>query len=195
MVRGTLRILLLEDSAADAELVSEEIHRAGIHVILERVSSRDGFTSALREFNPDVVLSDHALAQFNAWSALKLLRAARPSVPLIIVTGALDEHAAVACLRAGAENFVLKSNLSRLMPAIEGALSVRRPLDALSPRQMEVLRLVVEGHTTREIAQRLRLSVKTVETHRGQVMSRLGLHDVVGLVRYAVRVGLVAPEG
>jgi DNA-binding NarL/FixJ family response regulator len=195
MVRGTLRILLLEDSAADADLVSEEIHRTGIHVTIERASSRDGFARALRDFDPDVVLSDHALPQFTARSALKLLRAARPSVPLIIVTGALDEQAAVASLRAGAEDFVLKTNLSRLLPAIEGALSVRRRLGALSPRQLEVLRLVAEGHTTREIAQRLRLSVKTVETHRGQAMNRLGLHDVVGLVRYAVRVGLVAPEG
>ena len=71
---------------------------------------------------------------------------------------------------------------------------MRRPLDKLSPRQVEVLRLVAQGHPTREIARRLELSVKTIETHRAETMKRLGIHDVAGLVRYAVRVGLVSPE-
>jgi DNA-binding NarL/FixJ family response regulator len=68
---------------------------------------------------------------------------------------------------AGAENLVLRTNLERLVPAALAALWVRHPLKRLSPRQLEVLRLVTDGWTTREIAQRLRLSVKTVETHRG----------------------------
>jgi len=66
-------------------------------------------------------------------------------------------------------------------------------LDKLTPRQIEVLRMVAEGHRTREIALRLKLSVKTVESHRGEIMKRLEIHDVVGLVRYAMRVGLVSP--
>jgi DNA-binding NarL/FixJ family response regulator len=68
------------------------------------------------------------------------------------------------------------------------------PLDALTPRQREILQLAAEGHSSKEIAQRLGLSFKTVEAHRAQLMHRLGLHDLAGLVRFAVRVGLVTPE-
>jgi DNA-binding NarL/FixJ family response regulator len=100
----------------------------------------------------------------------------------------------VALVRAGAEDIVLKRNLSRLGGAIEAALAVRRRLRKLTPRQLEVFRLVTAGNTTREIARRLRLSAKTVESHRGEVMKRLGMHDVVTLMRYAVRVGLVPLE-
>jgi DNA-binding NarL/FixJ family response regulator len=88
----------------------------------------------------------------------------------------------------------MKEDLSRLAPAIISALSVRRRLERVTPRQLQVLQLVAEGHSTREIARRLKLSVKTVETHRGEMMKRLGIHDVVALVRYAVRVGLGAPS-
>src|SRR3989442_1297039 len=186
-----LRVLLLEDSAADAELVRQELDRAGLKVITKRVDSQDAFTRALGDFAPDVVLADHSLAQFDAAAALQVVRAARPIVPLIVMVGALDAHMAAASLRAGVEDVVLKTNLTRLHPAIEAALAVRRPLAKLSPRQLEVLRLLSEGQRTRDIARRLRISVKTVETHRAAVMKRLDIHDVAGLVRYAVRVGLV----
>jgi DNA-binding NarL/FixJ family response regulator len=186
-----LRILLLEVSAADAELVRQELDRAGLKAITERLDTPDAFTRALEDFAPDVVLADHRLAQFDAAAALQVVRAVRPIVPLIVVVEAFDAHIAAASLRAGVEDIVLKSNLTSLRPVIEAALAVRQPLGKLSPRQLEVLRLVSEGQTTREIARWLRISVKTVETHRAEVMKRLDIHDVAGLVRYAVRVGLV----
>ena len=99
--------------------------------------------------------------------------------------------AAVSCLRAGVEDIVLRKNLKRLPAAITKAIEKRTPLSKLTSRQIEVLRLVAEGHRTREIANQLSLSVKTVESHRGEVMKRLGMHDVVSLVRYAMRVGLI----
>lgn len=194
MIEKTLRVLLLEDAPADAELVTESLVRSGLHVVTERVDSRDAFTTALRDFAPDVVLSDHALAQFDARAALELLKTIRPTVALIVVTGALDEQSAAAFVRAGAEEIILKGNLARLVPAIESALSVRRPLEKLTPRQMEVLRLMAAGLTTPEIARELNLSSKTIETHRSEIMKRVGIHDIVGLVRYAVRVGLVSPD-
>jgi DNA-binding NarL/FixJ family response regulator len=183
---------MLEDSEADAELIRHELRRSSPLTITERVDSEEAFASALRNFEPDVVLSDHSLAQFNAQSALAVLRKLRPATPLIIVTGLPDSERTVACLRAGAEDLLVKGNLGRLAASITKALALRRPLEALTPRQIEVLRMVAEGHRTREIAKRLRLSVKTVESHRGEVMKRLKIHDVVGLVRYAMRVGLVA---
>jgi len=187
-----IRVLLLEDNEDDAELIRHELRRSGMATITDRVDSEAAFAAALREFEPDVVLSDHSLAQFDAQSALAILRKVRPTTPLIIVTGHPNSDATVACLRAGAEDLLIKGNLGRLAEAITAALDLRRPLEGLTPRQIEVLRLVSEGHRTRDIASRLKLSVKTVESHRGEVMKRLEIHDVVNLVRYALRVGLVS---
>jgi DNA-binding NarL/FixJ family response regulator len=182
---------MLEDSEADAELIRRELDRAGLITLIERVDSEDAFFSAVRDFAPDVVLSDHTLGQFHARTAQKILRDLRPTAAFIIVTGAITGAQSVAAIRAGAEDLILKANLGSLYASIDEALAVRRPLHKLTGRQVEVLTLVAEGHRTREIAKRLRLSVKTVESHRGEIMKRLKMHDVVSLVRYAMRVGLV----
>ena len=186
-----IRILMIEDSEADAELVRHELDRAGLPTLLERVDSEEGFTSAVQDFEPDVVLSDHVLGQFHSRVAQRILRDLRPTAPFIIVTDSISGSQSVAAIRAGAEDLVLEANLGRLSASIDTALAVRRPLHKLTGRQVEVLTLVAEGHRTREIARRLRLSVKTVESHRGEIMKRLKMHDVVSLVRYAMRVGLV----
>ncbi len=193
LVMKPVRVLLLEDCEADAELIQHELFRSGLATVTERVETEHAFALALRDFLPDVVLSDHSLGTFDAQSALALLRSIRPTTPLILVTGSLNSDATVACIRAGAEDLIMKANLSGLSASITKAVQLRRPLDKLTPRQIEVLQMVAEGHRTREIAVRLKLSVKTVESHRGEIMKRLQIHDVVGLVRYAMRVGLVSP--
>lgn len=187
---NSIRVLMLDNSEADAELIKQELSRAGLAPVTRRVSSEGEFTSALSEFSPDVVLSDHS-ARFNASGALQLLRTLRPITPLIVVSDSLNGEEAVAWVRAGAEDVVQMAYLSRLPDSISHAVSIRRPLHRLTPRQIEVLRMVAEGHRTRDIATSLKLSVKTVESHRGEVMKRLGMHDVVTLVRYAARVGLI----
>jgi DNA-binding NarL/FixJ family response regulator len=187
----TLRVLLLEDRVADAELVVEALRASALPVEAERVDSEAEFVAALERFRPDVVVSDHSLASFNAPAALRVLRARRPGTPLIVVTGVFRADVAVECLRAGAEDLLLKENLGRLPQAIEEALRVREPLERLSPRQLQVLRLIAQGSSTPAIARELQLSAKTVETHRAELMRRVGIHDLVGLVRYAVRVGLL----
>jgi DNA-binding NarL/FixJ family response regulator len=187
-----LRVLLLEDSAADAELITHELQRSGMTIMVGRVDCPESFTAALHSFAPDVVLSDHALAQFDSRAALEILLELSPTTPFIIVTGAPNGAQGVGAIRAGAEDIIPKAHLTRLVPCIKHALAVRAPLHRLTSRQVEVLRLVAEGHRTREIANRLGLSVKTVEGHRGEIMKRLGVHEVVGLVRYAIRVGLIA---
>lgn len=194
IVRGpadkAIRILLLEDSRLDADLIARELGRAEMHVVLERVDSESSFTAALDSFAPDVVLSDHALAQFDSQAALEKLRAISPAAAFIIVTGAQLGGMTGASIRAGADDVVLKSHLGTLGTSISHALAARRPLRALSTRQIEVLKLVAEGHRTRDIADRLGLSVKTVESHRYALMKRLHIDSVVGLVRFAIRVGL-----
>lgn len=186
-----LRILLLEDNAADAALISHELQRSGMTILVTRADSAESFTAALKSFAPHVVLSDHSLGQFDSRAALVVLREVRPTAPFIIVTGAIVRGQAGAAIRAGAEDVFLKSYTRGLEESISNALAARRPLRALTDRQIQVLKLVTEGLRTREVAERLGLSVKTVESHRGAIMKRLRIHDVVSLVRYAIRVGLV----
>ena len=186
-----IRVLMLEDSEADAELIRLELRRAGLRAVTSRVDSAEAFSSALRDFAPDVVLADHSLAQFDGRAALAAVRKVRPATALIVVTGFPNSDKTAAYIRAGAEDLIAKTDLGRLAPSITEAVRLRRPLEKLTTRQIEVLRMVAEGHRTREIASRLKLSAKTVESHRGEVMKRLEIHDVVGLVIYAVRVGLV----
>ena len=173
-----------------------ELRGGGMQIAVERVDSEGGLARALREFGPDVVLSEHSLTQFDFRTALRIVHALRPRTPLLVVSGPLRTEDTGSCVRAGAETFISKTNLGRLTPAISAALLARSPLEKLTSRQIEVMRLVADGHRTKDIADRLRLSVKTVESHRQQVMKRLGLRNMAGLVRYTVRVGLalVPPE-
>jgi DNA-binding NarL/FixJ family response regulator len=189
-----IRILLLEDSRVDADLIARELGRSELHVLLERVDSEASFIAALDTFAPDVVLSDHALAQFNSHSALETLRAISPATPFIIVTGSQLGSITSASIRAGADDVVFKTHLGGLAASISHALAMRRPLGMLSNRQVEVLKLVAEGYRTRDIANRLGLRVKTVESHRYALMKRLHEDSVVGLVRFAIRVGLIPLE-
>ena len=187
-----LRVLLLEDDEADVALISHELQRSGMRILLAQVDSAESFTAALKSFAPDVVLSDHSLAQFDSGAALEVLREVRPTAPFIIVTGNLSAAQAGTAIRAGAEDVVLKTHMRGIEASITNALAARRRLHALTDRQIEVLKLVAEGHRTREIANRLGLSIKTIESHRSEIMKRLRIHDVVRLVRYAIRVGLIA---
>ena len=192
-----LRILLLEDNAADAAVISHELQQSGMTILVTEVDSAESFTAALKSFAPDVVLSDHSLAHFDWRAALKVLRDVRPTVPFIVITGALAGGQAGAAIRAGAEDVILKTFTRGLEASISNALAARQPLHALTDRQVQVLKLVAEGHRTREIAKRLGISAKTVESHRGEIMKRLRIHDVASLVRYAIRVGLISatPSG
>lgn len=189
-VKNPIRVLMIDSSGDHSTLILDELRRSRLSTVIAHVDSEEAFTSAVRNFGPDVVLSDDSMAQFDALAALTLLRRLRPGTPLILVTDSLSAEETVAIVRAGAEDLITKGNLAHLPASIANAVRLRRPLDRLTPRQVEVFRLVATGCRTKEIAKHLKLSVKTVESHRGEVMKRLGIHDVVGLVRYAVRVGL-----
>lgn len=186
-----LRILLLEDNSLDAELVTTVLKRDDPRCTVLRVTSREAYVSALESFAPEVILSNSAIVSLGVLDALQTARMRRPECPFFVVAATFDQTAS-ECLKAGAEDFVKKSDLSRLAPAIRTALALRAPLRRLTQRQQQVLSLLVTGVSTREIARRLALSVKTVETHRAQLMKRLGIRELAGLVRYAVRVGIVS---
>lgn len=186
------RVLVLNDNKVDADLIEQELTAAGMKVERPSVQSAEVFRSLMEELQPDVVLSDYNGSAFSACDALDVLRYQSPATPLILVTETINGVSAVSCLRNGAEDIVIRKNIQRLPSAITTAIERRDPLSKLTTRQVEVLRLVAEGHRTREIADKLNLSIKTVESHRGELMKRLGMHDVVSLVRYALRSGLVA---
>jgi DNA-binding NarL/FixJ family response regulator len=187
-----LRVLLLETSPETAAAIASELERTGLPAHLVRVDTEASFIASLRSLAPDLILATPSLPGFDVPAALAVVQAWSPTAPLIVVAEALDHQTAVASLRAGAEEVVLTRNVSRLGPMTRRALTVRQPLKRLSRRQLEVLRLVSDGRTTRQIAERLGVSEKTVETHRGAMTKRLGIREVARQVRYAVRVGLVS---
>jgi len=185
------KVLLLCQNAADAELIVHELTTAGMSVEKGHADSSESLKTVLSEVKPDVVLCEYVPDRFSACEVQGVLRYESPETPLIVVSESVTGLAAVSCLRAGVEDIVIRKNLKRLPSAITNAIEKRTPLSKLTSRQIEVLRMVAEGHRTREIANQLSLSVKTVESHRGEVMKRLEIHDVVSLVRYAMRVGLI----
>jgi len=204
LVRAGIRGLL--QGLADVEVVGE----AG-----------DGH-EALRlaeSLHPDVALLDVGMPGLNGLEVAGRLATQDAPIRVVILSMHTSEEYVLRALRAGCAGYLVKDSAvaeleiairavargeTYLSPAVSkrvvddyvsrtgGALD---PLDALTPRQREILQLAAEGHSSKEIAQRLKLSYRTVETHRAQLMERLGVHDLAGLVRFAVRVGLVAPEG
>ncbi len=190
------RVLLLAENDADAGL-TYALSRPGESLILRHVDSSGPFIEALREFGPHLVLIDDSCAQLAAGSAIGIVQEERPTAPIIVIMNELNEVRAVSCLRAGADAFVLRANSDQLKTIVDSALLVRKRMQTLTGRQLEVLRRIAEGQKTREIASDLGLSVKTVETHRSEIKKRLKINELAGLVRYAARVGLVpieAPE-
>lgn len=116
---------MLEDVEEDSGLIRWSLEKGGINFESKRVDKREAFVNALRDYQPDVVLSDHSLPQFNSMEALRICRMIDLRAPFILVTGTVSEEFAVACLKQGADDYVLKSNLTRLPSAIQNALLQR----------------------------------------------------------------------
>ena len=119
----TIRVLLTEDVASDAELEVRELKRAGLRVSHRVVETEETFTAALHEFSPDIILSDFSMPGFDGMSALAIARELRPDTPFIFVSGTIGEEYAIRALKSGATDYVLKSNLVRLPAAVERALA------------------------------------------------------------------------
>lgn len=120
-----LKILMLEDLQDDVGLIERILRKQGISFVTTRVDTQKEFIDALESFNPDVILSDHALPQFNSLEALRICQKMEINVPFILVTGTVSEEFAVSCLKQGADDYVLKSNLVRLPSAIQNAIRQR----------------------------------------------------------------------
>src|SRR5260370_25567530 len=121
-----LRILLMEDVPPDAALVERHLTKSGLEFVSERVDTRARFEQALRDFVPDIILSDHGLPGFDGAAALELVKERFPTLPVILVTGSLNEEKAVDFMTAAAADYILKDHLTRLPDAIRRALLDRR---------------------------------------------------------------------
>jgi DNA-binding NarL/FixJ family response regulator len=211
---GPIRCLLADDHAlvrAGFRSMLEGID--DVEVVAEANNGRDALR-LVEQHRPDVVLMDIAMPGLNGLEAVEQAKIDYPDVHIVVLSMHANEEYILRALNAGAAGYVLKDsdpaelplairaarrNETYLSPAVSKQVAdyVRRTggsetlFDALTPRQREVLQLIAEGCTNREIAHRLDISVKTVESHRTRLMNRLGIHDIAGLVRYAIRVGLI----
>jgi len=129
-ITRSLKILILEDETSVAELITRELHRAGLEFTAKQASRRADFAATLESFLPDVVLADNKLADFTGEQALEHVRRLHPEIPVVMVSDALGEEAAAELLKAAARDFVLKSNLLRLPSAVERAISVEQGVRA-----------------------------------------------------------------
>jgi DNA-binding NarL/FixJ family response regulator len=188
-----LRVLLLTTNPRDADLITSALERTTPSTIVVHVENRAAFVRALEIFDPDVILCDDRAAELSAIGALRLSQTKLQVSPFLLLADTFEQNDS-DCLKMGAWDCIFRSDLSRLLPTIALAMEARTPLRRLSRRQREVLQLLAMSCSTREIAQRLRLSVKTVETHRAAVMKRLGIRQLANLVRYSLRVGLIEQE-
>jgi DNA-binding NarL/FixJ family response regulator len=212
---GTIRVLIADDHELFRAGVRGLLRGfSGIDVVAEAANGNEAVELTLRH-KPDILLMDVAMPGLNGIDAAQRITGASPQTRVIILSMHTGEEHVTRALKAGATGYLLKDAqpaeleravrlVSRGEPYLSPAVSKLlvqgyarggdNPLERLTSRQREVLQLIAEGHTTKAIASRLRVSVKTVETHRAQLMERLGIRDVPGLVRFAIRRGLVASD-
>jgi PAS domain S-box-containing protein len=141
------RILILEDTEADAELIERELRKSQIDYTLQRVYTRDTYVMALKEFKPDIILSDHTLPQFNSVQALRICKEEKLYIPFILVTGTVSEEFAVRCIQQGADDYILKSNLTRLPATIKNSLK-QKQIELEKEHAIEALRKSEEHFRT-----------------------------------------------
>jgi DNA-binding NarL/FixJ family response regulator len=211
-----IRIIIVDDHALFRAGL-----KALLHAIpdMKVVAEADGGHEALRQIEthrPEVALVDISMPGLNGLTATSRIASAFPETKVLILSMHADEEYARQAMAAGASGYLLKAarreeleDAIRTVARGETYLTTRMaeaaapppmgrpaatPMDRLTFRQREVLQLLAEGHKVRDIASRLGLSAKTVETHRSQIMQRLDIYDVPGLVRFAIRNGMVSAE-
>ena len=133
-MKTSLRVLIVEDSDDDARLILHHLRSGGFDVTSERVDRREAMQAALKGDPWDVVISDYVMPQFSGLAALELVQAADPNLPFIIVSGQIGEESAVAAMKRGAHDYLMKDRLGRLVPVVERELR-----EAVARRQRQQL--------------------------------------------------------
>lgn len=210
-----IRVLLADDHSlvrAGIRALLQKI--AGVQVVAEAENGREAL-ELIEKFKPDIALMDIAMPELDGLTAAARVAIDFPDVRVIILSMHSDQEYVIRALRAGAKGYLLKGARSSelelavtavargetyLSPAaavhvvddvVKRVNGEARPLDRLTQRQRQVLQLIAEGYTRKQIAQKLKISAKTVDTFRAQLMEALNIHDVAGLVRFAIAEGLI----
>lgn len=194
-----MRVLIADDHG---------IVRSGLRLLLERQpdievigEAADGAEArelAIRE-RPDLAILDVKMPKLTGLQATREIKAQAPEVDVLILSMHDDDRYLAEALGAGASGYVVKTQADKDLVAAVRAVERGEPFPAppspgeLTPREEEVVKLVAEAHTTKQIAAILHLSEKTIENHRANAMRKLGMRDRVELVRYAIRRGLIEP--
>ncbi|MGA8137220.1 MULTISPECIES: response regulator transcription factor [Pseudomonas] len=216
----TCTLLLVDDHSLIRAGVRALVLDIPGYAVIGEASDGAQLLDAVERLNPDIILLDLSMRETGGLDALRKLKAVRPQSKVLILSMHTDPQLIMQALEIGAHGYLLKdttatelaqaldalrSNERYLSPAIahtvinQALTQVQRNLPAersanhnLTGRQLEILRLIVRGKSTREIANGLGLSIKTVETHRSQIMKRLQIFDVAGLVLFAVREQIIS---
>jgi DNA-binding NarL/FixJ family response regulator len=210
-----VRILVADDHGIVRSGIRMLIERqAGMRVVAEAADGAEALEKALAE-RPDLAILDVSMPRLTGLQAAREIKAQAPGTAVLLLSMHDDERYLFDALQAGAAGYVLKRQADEelveairavvrgepfISPATQDALIAEwldegapAPRDPLTPRELEVVKLIAEAHTNRQIADVLHLSEKTVESHRGNVLAKLGMRDRVELVRYAIRRGLIEP--
>jgi DNA-binding NarL/FixJ family response regulator len=207
-----VRLVLADDHLVLRQALKALLERRGLEVVADEADGRAA-VDAVQRLSPDVAVLDVAMPVLNGIDAAREIARIVPSCPVILLSGIDDTRFIREALKVGVRGFVQKSQgADDLVHAIEevrgGRLYVspgasQAIVDAwaqpasdgshLTPRERQVLQLVGEGKSTKQIAEVLHISVKTAEFHRGRLMKKLNVHDTANLVRYAIREGWIAP--
>jgi DNA-binding NarL/FixJ family response regulator len=208
-----LRILLADDHGIVRSGLRVLIEsQQGMHVVAEADDGVAAVDATLRE-EPDVAILDVAMPRMTGIQAAREIRSRRPHTAVVMLSMHDDERYLFDALRAGASGYVLKRAADKelieairsvsagkpYLPAITQSALVKEwlsrgdeaPRDPLTPRELDVVKLIAEAYTNRQIGEILKVSQKTVESHRANVLAKLGMRDRVELVRYAIRRGLI----
>jgi DNA-binding NarL/FixJ family response regulator len=205
------RVLLADDHPIVRQGLKALLEREALDVVAQASDGQDAVRLA-RELRPDIAVLDFAMPLLNGLDAAREIAQASPATRSILLTMYTDDRYILEALRAGLRGYVVKTQaaadlvraiqevsrgLVYLSPAISQTVvqaylkKTELPADPLTAREREVLQLVAEGKTTKEVAQVLGISVKTAEAHRSNLMQKLQIHDTAGLVRHAIRQGIV----
>jgi DNA-binding NarL/FixJ family response regulator len=220
-----IRVLLIDDHELVRSGIKALLEKSeDIRVVGEAGEGHEGL-ACIRDANPDIVLLDISLPGLNGLEVAAKAMKEFPRLRIIFLSMHANEEYVLQALKVGASGYVLKHASTKelelavraakkgetfLSPAISNAVVsdyVGRtkggkekkpginPYEVLTSRQREILQLIAEGLSTKEIAQKLGLSINTVEVHRANLMERLNIHDIAGLVRYAIQTGIIEIKG